>query len=150
MTCLSVYIKLWDVICKHFFLFWFILTEWRINASVNWTFIGLYMVMPSCLLGTQALSEPLVAYCQLDPWKRCSVKIRIKTINFLWRKCFWNWRLQQGGVYWSNDDKDLCLTGPFNYLTQCSLTIHETPRNKGESSIKLHTCPCLNVLMNCQ
>ena len=46
--------------------------EWRIYASVNKP--SLVQIMACHLAGAKPLSEPMLEYCQLDPWEQTSVK----------------------------------------------------------------------------
>ena len=41
------------------------------------------------------LSEPMLEYCQLDPWEQTSMKYQSKFIHFHSRKCIWNvvWKM---------------------------------------------------------
>ena len=47
------------------------------------------------LAGAKPLSEPILEYCQLDPWEQTSVKYQSKFIHFHSRKCIWNvvWKM---------------------------------------------------------
>ena len=50
------------------------------------------------IVGTKPLSEPMLAYGQLEPWKQISVKFESEFYNFHLRKCIWKcclpeWRL---------------------------------------------------------
>ena len=45
------------------------------------------------LVGANPLSEPMLAYCQLDPWEHTSVKFQSKCTHFHSRKCVWKCHL---------------------------------------------------------
>ena len=45
------------------------------------------------------LSEPMLKYCQLDPWEQNSVKSWSKFIHFHSRKCIWKCCLENGSHF---------------------------------------------------
>ena len=49
---------------------------------------SLVQIMACCLFGTKPLSEPMLAFCELDPWEQTSVKFSMKFKNFHSRKTF--------------------------------------------------------------
>ena len=53
----------------------------------QWTGSSLVKVMACHLCGAKPLSEPIMTYCQLDPWKLTLVKFQTKYRSFLPRKC---------------------------------------------------------------
>ena len=50
--------------------------------------------MMAChLVGAKPLSEPMLKYCQLDPWEQTSGEILIEINIFvqeIWKCCLWN------------------------------------------------------------
>ena len=57
------------------------------------------------LFGAKPLLEPMLAYCQLDPWEQISVKFESKYKTFhseecIWKCRLWNWRTFCPGVRW--------------------------------------------------
>ena len=48
----------------------------------QWNKSALVQVMSWRLLSAQPLPEPMLAYCQLDPWEQISVKFETKFYNF--------------------------------------------------------------------
>ena len=63
-----------------------------VYASVNRT--TLIEIMACHLSGTKPLSEPILDYCQLNPWE----KFESKHCNFHSRKCDWKCRLQNVSI----------------------------------------------------
>ena len=55
--------------------------------------------MACCLVGTKPLSEPMMEYCQLDPWEQTSVEFQSKFIHFHSRKFIWESCLENGGHF---------------------------------------------------
>ena len=50
---------------------------------------ALVQVMACRLFGARPLTEPMLAYCQLDSWEQISVKFEKEFYNFHSRKCIW-------------------------------------------------------------
>ena len=46
-------------------------------------------IMACCLFGAKPLYQPMLAYCQLDPWEQTSVKFSSRFKHFHWTKCIW-------------------------------------------------------------
>ena len=44
------------------------------------------------LVGAKPLSQPMLEYCQLDPWEQTSMKFQSQFIHFYSRKCIWKCR----------------------------------------------------------
>ena len=72
----------------------------------QWIWSTLVQVMACRLFGAKPLSEPMLAYCQLDIWEQISLKSSLKFIYFHSRKCdskccLPNWQLFcPGGDEW--------------------------------------------------
>ena len=49
----------------------------------RWTGSALVQAMTCCLFGAKPLPEPVLTYCQLDPWKKTSVKVESKNCSFM-------------------------------------------------------------------
>ena len=59
----------------------------------QWTGSTLVQVMASRLFGAKPLPEPMVAFCQLDPWEQISVKFESEFYHCHPRKCLLSeWR----------------------------------------------------------
>ena len=58
----------------------------------------LVQIMACRLFSTKPISEPMLAYCQLDPWEQSSVKFLSKFKYFHSRKCVWEC-LENGGPF---------------------------------------------------
>ena len=58
------------------------------------------------LAGAKPLSEPMLEYCQLGPYKQNSVKFLSKFRHFHSRKCIWKCRLRNGSHFVS---ASMCL-----------------------------------------
>ena len=56
-------------------------------------------IMARSLFGTKPLSEPVLAYCKLDPKEETSVKVQSKHKHAHSRKCIWQCRLQNDGHF---------------------------------------------------
>ena len=77
------------------FVFWILPSQASdINSSPpsaaymrQWTGSTLVQVMACRLFGAKPLPEPMLDYCQLDPWEQISVKSYSKFIYFNSRKC---------------------------------------------------------------
>ena len=78
---------------------------------------SLDQVMVCRLFGAKPLPEPILAYCQLDPWGQITVKFESEFYHFHSRKCIWR---MAAILFWERWDK-LCHhysdTGwtPFRY-----------------------------------
>ena len=57
----------------------------------QWIGSALLQIMACRLFGAKPLSEPMLAYCQLDSWEQISVKSEF--YHFHSRKCIWKCRL---------------------------------------------------------
>ena len=55
----------------------------------------LVQIMACRLVDTMPLSEPMLEYCQLDPWEQISVKFYQKLKHFHSRTCIWKYRLRK-------------------------------------------------------
>ena len=64
----------------------------------QWTVSLLVQVMAWCLNCARPLPEPIITYCQLDPWEQTSVKVESKYNDFQSKKCIWKYRLQNIGL----------------------------------------------------
>ena len=62
----------------------------------QWTGSALVPVMACRLFGAHPLPEPMLAYCQLDPWEQILVKLESKYRSFHSWKCIWICRLRNG------------------------------------------------------
>ena len=63
-------------------------------------------VMACRLFGTKPLPEPMLNYCQLDPYQQTLVKIEwIKIQNFNSQKCIWKCRLPNGDNFLHGGDE---------------------------------------------
>ena len=60
----------------------------------RWTGSAWVQVMACRLFGAKSLPEPMLAYCQLDPYEQSSVKFQSKFKHYHWRKGIWKCRLQ--------------------------------------------------------
>ena len=58
---------------------------------------SLVQIMAWRLFGAKPLSEPMMAYCQLDPRKHTSLKYYLRIKNFHSGKCIRNYHLRNGG-----------------------------------------------------
>ena len=77
-----------------------------IDASVNWAIIGSGNGLS--LVRAKPLSEPMLVYCQLDPWEQVSVKFESEFYPFHSRKCIWKCRLPKWWPFCPGEDD---LTG---------------------------------------
>ena len=64
----------------------------------QWTGPPLVQIMAWCLTGDKPLSEPMLTYCQFDPWEQTSAKFESKYKRFHWWKCIWKC------LMWNGDD----------------------------------------------
>ena len=55
----------------------------------QWIGSALVQIMACRLFGAKPLSEPMLAYCQLDSWEQFSVKFESEFYHFHSRKCLW-------------------------------------------------------------
>ena len=65
----------------------------------QWTGAALVQVMACRLFGTKPLPEPMLTYCQLDPWEQNSLKFELKYETVHSQKCIWNCHLHNGGHF---------------------------------------------------
>ena len=65
----------------------------------QWTLSTLVQVMARHLFGAKPLPEPMLPYCQLDPWEQTSVKFESRYNTFHSWKCTWKCRLRKGGHF---------------------------------------------------
>ena len=57
------------------------------------------------LFGTKPLPKPVLTYCQLDSWKRISVKFESEFYHFHSRKCIWKCHLPERRPFCSGGDE---------------------------------------------
>ena len=71
------------------------------NAAYGHQWIGsaLVQIMACRLLGAKPLSQPMLGYCQLDPYEQIAMKFQSKYKTFHSRKCIWKYRLRNGGHF---------------------------------------------------
>ena len=55
--------------------------------------------MDFCLFGANTLSEPMLLYCNLDPWEHISVKFESKYNIIYTQKYILEYHLQNGGHF---------------------------------------------------
>ena len=65
----------------------------------QWIGSALVQIMACCLFGTKSLYNPMLGYCQLDPWEQTLLKFWLKYKTFYSQKCILNYRLQNGGHF---------------------------------------------------
>ena len=65
----------------------------------RWTGSALVQLMACCLSGAKPWPEPMLSYCQLDPWEQTSMKFELIWKKFHSWKCLWNCRLRNGGHF---------------------------------------------------
>ena len=65
------------------------------------------------LFGTKALSEPVLAYHQLESWEQTSLKSISKYNNFHWRKLAWKYNLQNGNHCRLNEFNSPHMVSPY-------------------------------------
>ena len=65
----------------------------------QWTGSSLVQVMACCLGGTKPLPEPMMTYCQFDPWEQTLVKYESNHNNFYSRKYISKCHLQNGSHF---------------------------------------------------
>ena len=58
---------------------------------------ALVQIITSHLFSAKRLPEPMLTYCQLDPWEQASVKLNMNFIIFFQEKAFQNVVCQNGG-----------------------------------------------------
>ena len=71
---------------------WLLTQRWRVTRP------SLVQIMACRLFDTKPLSEPMMAYCQLDHWDHILVICESK-YKFQWRKIFWKCCMQTGGRF---------------------------------------------------
>ena len=49
----------------------------------------LVQIVACHLFSAKPLPEPVMTYCQLDPWEQSSVKFLLKLRHFHWQNCIW-------------------------------------------------------------
>ena len=64
-----------------------------------WTGSALVQIIACRLDGTMSLSQPALAYCQLDPKEHISMKFYSKFKYSYLRKCVWTRRLRNGSHF---------------------------------------------------
>ena len=64
-----------------------------------WTGPQLVQVMACRLFGAKPIPEPMLTFCQLDPWEQTSVKCESKYKSFHSWDCIWKCRLRNGGHF---------------------------------------------------
>ena len=81
----------------------------------QWTGPALVQVMACHLFGAKPLPEPMLTYCQLDPWELTSAKFESKYKSFHSGKCIWT-------LQWLHNEPDgVLITGvSIVYSTVCS------------------------------
>ena len=94
---------------KYFFVTYFIKVDKNLSFTKTWinssppsavymrqgTGAALVQVMAYRLFGAKPLSEPVLAYCQLDSWEQLSLKSESEFYHFHSRKCIWKCRLPE-------------------------------------------------------
>ena len=65
----------------------------------QWTESTWVQVMACRLFSAKPLPEPILPYCQLDPWKQTPVKFESKYKTFHSWKCTWKCHLGNGGHF---------------------------------------------------
>ena len=91
----------------------------------QWTGSARVHVMVCHLFRTKPLPEPILIYCQGDPWKQTSGEIWIK-ILFHSRKCIWTCCLRNGGCCPGGDE--LKASNPDLHLwIICLLISYDSP-----------------------
>ena len=66
-----------------------ILAHWLMFFVLHTTRNKAYLILSYL----KPLSEPMLGFCQLNPWEQISVKIESEVYHFHSRKCIWNCRL---------------------------------------------------------
>ena len=61
----------------------------------QWTGSALVQIMTCRLFGAKPLPEPMLLYCQLDPYEQTSVKFQSRYKTFHSQKCIWKCRLRK-------------------------------------------------------
>ena len=74
-----------------------ILNHWGLMMQgYQWPMPSLVQIIACHLFGAKPLSEPMLAYCQLDPKEHVSIKFCLKIKSFHSEKCIWKCCLQYG------------------------------------------------------
>ena len=73
----------------------------------QWTVSALVQVMACRLYGAKPLPEPILDYCQLDPWEQISVKFESEFYHFHSRKCISNFRLPKWQPFCPGGDESI-------------------------------------------
>ena len=87
----------------------------------QWTGSSLVQVMACRLFGAKPLTEPMLAYCQLDSWENISVKFESEFYHFYSMKCNWKCRLTKWQPFCPGGDglKHMCgQVMPHTVITQ--------------------------------
>ena len=74
---------------------------------------ALTQTMACRLFGAKPLSEPMLAYCQLDSWEQISVKFEWESCHFHSRNAFENVVGQNGGHFVQEEMNS--LNGPLGF-----------------------------------
>ena len=86
------------------------------DAYMRWIGSALVQVIACRLSGAKSLPEPMLPYCQLDPWEQTSVNFesKFKKKTCLSWKCVSKCRLRSGGHFvqgrWVNIDRNIMYT----------------------------------------
>ena len=89
-----------------------------------WTGSALVQVMACRLFGAKPLPEPMLTYCQLEPWEQNLVKLESGYTTFYSWKCIWKHCLQTGCHFVRAKIATLlicCLTTNSHHWLKCFL-----------------------------
>ena len=67
--------------------------------TLRWIGSALVQVMAWHRIGAKPLPEPMLTYCQLDPYQQTSVKFESEYKTFHSRICIWKYRLRNGSHF---------------------------------------------------
>ena len=81
------------------------------------------------LFGAKPLPEPMLAYCQLDPWEQVSVKFESEFHNFHSRKCIWKCRLPKWRPFCPGGYELMCRATYRMYTSSFKLNYITCKRN---------------------